>query len=245
MYKVPIDRVPQNPIDDIPHDAWKIGGDKCHVHMFDTPELFECMGDKWLVIYGGSNAVGTAGAALGLFTPEIPYSEGRDTWLGCPGCSDGGGMVSTWDAIISADGKSVEYVASTPADAITSPMLAQDTSEIDWANWPSLRDILVNAPIPSKGAVRITWIYCRWFPGLELVTREMRKLVPHMAEPSIHVNIGVWYTYQPIAWDADPNTMMRRNLKQMLDDFRQYQPELKVIIRNQAYTDPGTIISQA
>lgn len=242
MYKVPLDRVPQGPIDGVPQDAWKIGGDECHVHMFDTPQLFECMGDNWLVIFGGSNAVGTAGAALGLFTPEIPYSVERDIWLGCPGCSDSAGFVGMWDAIISADGKTVEHVKSSPADAIIQPMLIQDKSELDPTWWPVLRDMLVSAPIPSHGAVRITWIYSRWFPGVELVLREMRKTVPHMAAPSVHINIGVWYTYSPPASDADSNTVMRRNLKQMLDDFRQYQPEIKLIIRNQAYSDPTGLL---
>ena len=164
MYKMPLDRVPQEPIDGVPQDAWSLGGDDCHVHMFDMPELRECMANEWLVIYGGSNAVSTAGAALGMFW-DLPYEIDRSVFLGCPGCTDEFGFVSTWDAIISKDGKTVEYVKSTPVEAIMSPMLFQDESAIDPANWPSLRDMLQEAPIPNPGSVRITWIYCSKSPA--------------------------------------------------------------------------------
>jgi hypothetical protein len=245
-----IDRV----TDDATHDAWKVYGKdtKCHVHFFDMPEIRECLADQWLIILGGSNAVSTCGAALGLFNHQ-PYESSRKEFFNCPDCDNYNGMILVYDAIISKDGTR-EWTKSTPTQvpwAFYSPEEWQLDPGFNEERGAWLLATLKEAPRPSRGAVRITWVYARFFQSAREIASRAWKAVPFMPPPHVHINVGVWYPYCAGCGDTPGCPEMcsvfnnnggylevfKLQYKRMMEDFKTLSPEMRVVIRNQAYSD--------
>jgi hypothetical protein len=201
--QVPLERVQT----DVGFDAFKIGGDQCHWHMFTADETRACLAGKWVMIFGGSNAYSMIGGVLGLIT-QAPYDFPRREWLNCTYCDEWSGAPTIIDMIVAQNG-TVVYSGVPTWDGVWSPEAWQYDPGLDPTREAMMHKILDEAPLPSPEDVRITWMYTRFFTAVHLQTLSAWSRVPFMPAPEVHVNIGVWYSACTWGWgtlDFDSNS---------------------------------------